>query len=338
MKTKYTIKNYSEEKIRKSNLYDEIELKNIKIKDSFHKLRDIKSNSLKDFVYSNRQIPEHWKNKLDYQNQVFELFAKDENFLLYVGNVPDEVENIESNKSKQKIDKKKILFRNNGQEGWQNKTENNILKNEKIERNNSMRIKYFSSKNSKNKQKNTKNKSIGEKEIINIFDELHNDFPIKEKLVDLFPEKAIKSIRLENNVIGNKLKKFYPEMKPEKRRNIFRQNIFVNLIPQKPKNKSNFISKQYQSAIFNKSHKKPSTNNFMLNSEFVKKKFDIKNELVMKQLESINFYGPYYSYCPHCSNRNIDFYKNLDSQALVSLIQQIKILRGKVKGNFGGTI
>ena len=338
MKTKYTIKNYSEEKIRKSNLYDEIELKNIKIKDSFHKLRDIKANSLKDFVYSNRQIPEHWKKKLDYQNQVFELFAKDKNFLLYVGNVPDEVENIESNKSKQKIDKKNILFRNNGQEGWQNKTENNILKNEKIERNNSMRIKYFSSKNSKNKLKNTKNKSIGEKEIINIFDELHNDFPIKEKLVDLFPEKAIKSIRLENNVIGNKLKKFYPEMKPEKRRNIFRQNIFVNLIPQKPKNKSNFISKQYQSAIFNKSHKKPSTNNFMLNSEFVKKKFDIKNELVMKQLESINFFGPYYSYCPPCGNRNIDFYKNLDSQTLVSLVQQIKILRGKVKGNFSGTI
>ena len=331
MKTKYTIKNYSEEKIRKSNLYDEIELKNIKIRDSFHKLRDIKANSLKDFVYSNRQIPDHWKNKLDYQNQVFELFAKDENFLLYVGNVPDEVENIESNKSKQKIDKKKILFRNNGQEGWQNKTE-------KIERNNSIRIKSFSSKNIKNKLKHIKNKSIGEKEIINIFDELHNDFPIKEKLVDLFPEKVIKSIRLENNVIGNKLKQFYPEMKPEKRRNIFRQNIFVNLIPQKPKNKSNLISRQYQSAIFNKSHKKPSTNNFMLNSEFVKKKFDIKNELVMKQLESINFFGPYYSYCPPCSNRNIDFYKNLDSQTLASLVQQIKILRGKFKGNFSGTI
>ena len=338
MKTKYTIKNYSEEKIRKSNLYDEIELKNIKIKDSFHKLRDIKANSLKDFVYSNRQIPDHWKKKLDYQNQVFELFAKDENFLLYVGNVPDEVENIESNKSKQKIDKKKILFRNNGQEGWQNKTENNILKNENIKRNNSIRIKSFSSKNIKNKLKHIKNKSIGEKEIIDIFDELHNDFPIKEKLVDLFPEKEIKSIRLENNVIGNKLKKYYPEMKPEKRRNIFRQNIFVNLIPQKPKNKSNLISRQYQSAIFNKSHKKPSTNNFMLNSEFVKKKFDIKNELVMKQLESINFFGPYYSYCPPCSNRNIDFYKNLDYQTLVSLVQQIKILRGKVKGNFSGTI
>jgi hypothetical protein len=272
MKTKYTIKNYSEEKIRKSNLYDEIELKNIKIKDSFHKLRDIKANSLKDFVYSNRQIPDHWKNKLDYQNQVLELFAKDENFLLYVGNVPDEVENIEPNKSKQKIDKKRVLLRNNGHDGWQNKTENNTLNNESIKRNISLRIKSFSSKNIKNKLKRIKNKSLGEKEIINIFDELHNNFPIKEKLVDLFPEKAIKSIGLENSVIGNKLKRFYPEMKPEKRRNIFRQNIFVNLIPQKPKNKSNLISKQYQSAIFNKGHKKQSINNFILNSEFVKKK------------------------------------------------------------------
>ena len=338
MKTKYTIKNYSEEKIRKNNLYDEIELKNIKIKDSFHKLRDIKANSLKDFVYSNRQIPDHWKNKLDYQNQVLELFAKDENFLLYVGNVPDEVENIEPNKSKQKIDKKRILLRNNGHDGWQNKTENNTLNNESIKRNISLRIKSFSSKNIKNKLKRIKNKSIGEKEIINIFDELHNDFPIKEKLVDLFPEKAIKSIGLENSVIGNKLKRFYPEMKPEKRRNIFRQNIFVNLIPQKPKNKSNLISKQYQSAILNKGHKKPITNNYILNSEFAKKKFDIKNEIAMKQLESINFFGPYYSYCPPCGNRNVDFYKNLDFQTIVSLVQQIKKLRGKAKGNFSEKI
>ena len=338
MKTKYTIKNYSDKKIRKSSLYDEIELKNIKIKDSFHKLKDIKANSLKDFVYSNRQIPDHWKKKLDYQNQVLELFAKDENFLLYVGNVPDEVENIESDKPKQKIDKKRILFRNNGQDGWQNKTENNTLKNESIRKNNSARIKSFSSKNIKNKLKRIKNKSIGEKEIFHIFDELHNNFPIKEKLVDLFPKKAIKSIGLENSVIGNKLKRFYPEMKPEKRRNIFRQNIFVNLIPQKPKNKFNLTSKQYQSAIFNKGHKKSGVNNFILNSEFIKKKIDIKNEIVMKQLESINFYGPYYSYCPPCGNRNVDFYKNLDSQTLVSLVQQIKKLRAKVKGSFSERI
>ena len=48
----------------------------------------------------------------------------------------------------------------------------------------------------------------------------------------------------------------------------------------------------------------------------------------MKHLESINFFGPYYSYCPPCGNRNIDFYKNLDKKKLIQIVQQIKKMRG----------
>ena len=70
------------------------------------------------------------------------------------------------------------------------------------------------------------------------------------------------------------------------------------------------------------------------NDLFIKKKFNIKNEIIMKHLESINFFGPYFSYCPPCGNRNVDFYKNLDKKRLIQIVQLIKKMRGhKALGN-----
>ena len=61
-----------------------------------------------------------------------------------------------------------------------------------------------------------------------------------------------------------------------------------------------------------------------LDNQFERKKYDINNENVMYQLESINFFGPYYSYCPPCGNRNVDFYQNLDSETIIQIVKQIK--------------
>ena len=44
----------------------------------------------------------------------------------------------------------------------------------------------------------------------------------------------------------------------------------------------------------------------------------------MKQLESINFFGPYYSYCSKCGEKNTNFYKNIDSETLIEIIKQIQ--------------
>ena len=44
----------------------------------------------------------------------------------------------------------------------------------------------------------------------------------------------------------------------------------------------------------------------------------------MNQIESINFYGPYFSYCPECGPRNLDFYKNIDTNTLIEIVGQIK--------------
>ena len=45
---------------------------------------------------------------------------------------------------------------------------------------------------------------------------------------------------------------------------------------------------------------------------------------MLKYLEGINFYGPYFSYCPPCGNKNLEFYKNLEQKQFLQIIQQIK--------------
>lgn len=319
------------EKSKTGNLNDEIEMKDIEIKDSLKKLDKIKTSSLKEFIYSNKKIPDSWKNKLNYQTKVLEIFAKDRNFLLYVGNGGSEKN--DSNKIRLKTVKDKIKFRNYRKPlSLIPKSGNMNLSNGNFKENNLTTSNNYSSLNIQRKIKKQRNKSLNEKELNNILEQLQNDFPIKDKLVELFPDKLLKSIDMKNKNIkdnrnNNCLNKYiYQTIKPEKRRNIFRQNIFVNLVQSKPKIKKN-KTLRIQSAYISNENKK-------YDNIFVKKKYKIKNETIKKQLESINFFGPYYSYCPPCGNRNVDFYKNLDNNKLIQIVQQIKKMKGKgIYGN-----
>ena len=54
------------EKLNKG-LYDQLELDDKTIKSDEEKLKDVKNKSLKEFIYTNKEIPSQWKNKLDYQ-------------------------------------------------------------------------------------------------------------------------------------------------------------------------------------------------------------------------------------------------------------------------------
>ncbi len=329
MNTKKTLKKSNNvtikeimEKIKARNLNDEIEKEDIKIKETHRKLHKIKIDSLKEFVYSNQKIPDSWKNKLHYQTDVLNIFAKDKNFLLYVGKVGPEGN--EHNKIRPKTGKNKIIFRNKDRPlSYISKTGNDNININNYKGNELVNIKNYSSTNIQRKYNKKKdNKSLNEKELYNILEQLQNDFPIKEKLIELFPEQILNSINTKNFTIDNNT------IKPSQRINIFRQNIYVNLVPQKSKSRNFCYNiKRIQSTYINNEKKK----NY--NDEFVKQKFKIKNANAKKYLESINFYGPYYSYCPPCANRNVEYYNNLDNKKLIKIVQQIRKM--KAKRNFG---
>ena len=66
-----------------------------------------------------------------------------------------------------------------------------------------------------------------------------------------------------------------------------------------------------------------------LENDAFDKNIKINNPNVIKYLEGINYYGPYFSYCPPCGNRNLEFYKNLEINQCLRIIQQIKKNKGK---------
>ena len=66
---------------------DKLEQSNIKLKKSYSQLNLIKDNIIKDMIYSHKNVPFCWKNKINYRQQVMNLIANDENFLVYLGNI-----------------------------------------------------------------------------------------------------------------------------------------------------------------------------------------------------------------------------------------------------------
>ena len=59
------------------------------------------------------------------------------------------------------------------------------------------------------------------------------------------------------------------------------------------------------------------------------KKEMIKSPIANKHLERINFYGPFYSYCPSCGIRNLKFYQKLHLNQLIQFTNLIKKFRNK---------
>ena len=368
----------------KCGLYDEIESKDILIKENKDQLQKIKNSSLKEFVYSNKDIPDLWKTKLDYQPNLLKLFTNDKHFLFYLGHGGDSNKykntymktdiNIQNSAIKKNFNNSKISRQNN----FYSKLGSNINKQnqENIENNIKKQASIYNHTSKFNSFKGHNN--INEKEIATILEDFRNTYPIILKNQENFSSKEnnneskkieeIKSDRRSRTFYGsnafpsfakNKKQKrnfsldiiggnysFPQKMKYMKRQNTFRQNIFTNLLPSS-NDKSLLKIGNNKFDKFSRTctnfNKKPKTriptlpasaknnNHAFLGSDIdsFNKKINIDNPVIKKYLEGINFYGPYFSFCPPCGNRNLEFFKNLEPNQCLSIIQQIKKQKGK---------
>ena len=319
-----------------SSIYDEIELKDKQIRDSDRQMKNIKIESIKQFVYANKKIPERWKTKQDYQNQVLKIFAKDPKFLYYVGNNND---NNNNNMSKSIQYNRNNLTTTSCFQSNLNKTNNNINEsnkqinlsiltdNNKIQKTNNMK-KYIYTTPVKKRYISLKNKALNEKEMIYILDNLQRKFPIKEKLNELYPKEELEKVGIKSHTIKKKesrgLNIRYPFLPSRKMKTFLKKNIYINLIP------SNKDSEKTQEEDYEnlKIFDKKTINDDIENDVSKMKKEMIKNPLAKKHLESINYYGPYYSYCT-CGNKNLSFYQKLSLNQLVKITNYIHQYREK---------
>ena len=366
--------------------YDDIENNDLSIKHKLNQLQRIKNDSLKEFVFTNRQIPEKWKKKLGYQNDVIKLLAKDNNFLYYVGRGGGPNKSmIETASTKMyttdNFNKSNIMGKTQTGLKTSNsqifpKIRNRYISEDKADKTSikdeSTNIKEQQQKileeedistntkiaNSPSRLSIKKRDIMTEKEIINILEEFKLAYPIKlekeeseeimENLkkdnknfskLDNLPKKKLLFSKTYNasssalkttkkyNILDNihKLK--------EKRQRVFRQSIFNNLIPPKTKKMSNSMisinpnGKLRKTEVNKKEEKLGPFLNFDYESFY--KKIKINDPTIERHLESINFYGPYYSYCPPCLNRNLEYYNHLEPNYCLKLIKHIKKIRGK---------
>lgn len=332
-------------------LYDEIEKKEKEIKNIKNEINKYKKGTIQEFVYSNRKIPSAWKNKRNFKRIVLELLVEDNNFLKYLGS-EDESTNIANDNTKKF--RPKTAFSDKKSLRSSNTNLNNIINSKKnilklsntlnsiksISRSNTTNI--YSSNSSKiiNKTKSQyKNIISSEDEVESIFDDLKNKYPIRKKLDELYPNYNFdKSKNNKKLSMSNKNEKVYSlqnlidKSKLNKIKRMER-NIYNNLFQKKSrtKNYSQLVKNSEHYKLISKTQKSIPMNSFKMSNE-AKKEF-IKKELndskIFNQLHSINFYGPYFSYCPHCSNNNIKYYKNMERSQCISLLNHIKLERSK---------
>ena len=67
------------------DFYGDIDKNDTIIKLDKKLLNKIKIKALKEFIYTNKIIPDYWKNKLDYQYEMTNLISKDKKLLSYIG-------------------------------------------------------------------------------------------------------------------------------------------------------------------------------------------------------------------------------------------------------------
>ena len=333
------------------NFYDDIENSNKTIQADQKLLKKLKDNSLKELIYTHKQIPDIWKNNNTYQEDFIKILLKDKNLLSYIGtknlenkilpplfdnkNKTLSVEQKENPHITQRYSIKKKIFNNNNFENKKNyisfsENENNFTDNSNI--NNNYRNSISNNVNSRNKRSLEKNDNLSEKELNNLLDDLKTSYPIQQKLQELsksknifnnlndtanFTKNAFINGSTTSSLMSSPFK--FNKLKITKRQKTFRENIFNNLRPS--------INKFLFSPDLSRNKRYDIT--FNNNKEYNLKSInnEITDPVLKKIIESINFSGPYFAFCPCCRNKNVNYYKNLESNNCYEIIHFIKKMK-----------
>jgi len=211
----------------------------------------------------------------------------------------------------------------------------------------------------KNKYNFKKKGQLSEKEINTLMDDYKTAYPIKEKLKELYITSNYYNANKNNNETvshdlnqndENKListKKTFNSIDTtshknqkhifihtnkkliNKKQKTFRQNIFNNLSPSVDNSFYSF-NKNLLNKL-SKSNKIINIYNENKNGKDISKmnEVNINHPIVKKSIESINYYGPYFSYCPSCRNKNLEYYNKMEPNQCIGLIHFIKKVRNK---------
>ena len=338
------------------NFYEDLIKSDSRIKTNRQRLSKIKSKSIKESIYSNKIIPGSWKIMLDYQPTVYKAIDKDPSFAYYLGRSQNDNSNTKfqhavhlksvndmqsiGQKSMSSFIKKFFVENPEEKENLKKEQENYSMTEsrkelEKVENKIMRRTLLFQGRDKTHF--NDKNMLIDDKLISSKLDEYRTKYDLNKYMKDIKDKKEEdKNKKKALNILSfqeaeereNNYKQFLKTHTKSDKERVLKSSIYYNLIA----THSNDSIKKENNDKYKKLNKiklKPlqTGNMFLFHNEEFDKVIEITNPKIKRDLELINYYGPLYTHCKFCNNRNLEFYKNSEPNQTLKLLQYLKKIK-----------
>lgn len=337
------------------NFYEDLINSDINIRNTRQSLNEIKSKSIKESIYSNKNVPNTWRSMLGYQNQVYRVIDKDPSFAFYIGRTQKEDNNnkffeaqkLRSFNETQNNDNKKLpdfikeyLSKKDEKEiaPYESKDKKDVSKSSQIdtkkdEDKGNVVNKRFKAKLSQVYQRgpiHDNNFAIDEKIVSSKLDEYRAKYDLNKYMYEIKKKRMgdMKQKTYTKNLIDRDTNyRLYLKTRTHSdKERVLRASIYYNLLSNDDVQQSNFpfksnsLKKRFKP--INKSTSSGSFN-FKYNNEF-DKVIEITNPKIKRDLELLNYYGPLYTHCKICNNRNLEFYQNSEPNQTLKLLHFLK--------------
>ncbi len=285
-------------------------------------------------------MPSVWKNQFEYPGRLMKIINKDKKFFSFLTKVNEKGKpSVSIKKAQNPAPEKTESFNNTKTQdtNYFNFTNNNPIPTaedlEKVERITStskFSPNHVSKKLSSSPQK--LGRTFTEKDVRDILDNYKEIYQHK---------KTKETESLHNNTVSvlPKLKGFTSKsnlildhLNSTQKSQLFKSTIYNSMLPFKKTGTQASSHAKHSFSQTTTSPKSKTEYGPFLNFDYegFNKKVEITNPEVKKLLEDVNYYGPRFSHCPSCRNRNLEFYETLEPHQCVNVLQFIKKERKKM--------
>ena len=329
------------------NFYEDLINSDSSIKSNRRTLNRIKCKSIKESVYSNKMVPSSWKIILGYQDQVYGVIDKDPAFAQYLGRsqkesnnrVFSEAQKLRNIHDPQNVEQKPIpdfikKYLDKSEDKELHESEKTISKEAKVNDDKIEKFKFQRRPSQTFQQRliNEKNLVIVDDKLISSkLDEYRTKYDLNKYMHDIKARRNLDKEKKLNNLLTPNpqdreinYRQFLKTRTQNDKEHVLKSSIYYNLIS---KDNDNDINK-LKTSLKKKNLKpiKPASIFLNHNKEF-DKVIEITNPKIKRDLELINYYGPLYTHCKLCNNRNLEFYQNSEPNQTLKLLHYLKRIK-----------
>ena len=329
------------------NFYEDLINSDSSIKSNRRTLNRIKCKSIKESVYSNKMVPSSWKIILGYQDQVYGVIDKDPAFAQYLGRsqkesnnrVFSEAQKLRNIHDPQNVEQKPIpdfikKYLDKSEEKELHESEKTISKEAKVNDDKIEKFKFQRRPSQTFQQRLINEKNlviIDDKLISSKLDEYRTKYDLNKYMHDIKARRNLDKEKKLNNLLTPNpqdreinYRQFLKTRTQNDKEHVLKSSIYYNLIS---KDNDNDIN-QLKTPLKKKNLKpiKPASIFLNHNKEF-DKVIEITNPKIKRDLELINYYGPLYTHCKLCNNRNLEFYQNSEPNQTLKLLHYLKRIK-----------